>query len=255
MVLPQGIDATNRVAPSYCPFCGNLTRDYDAEEQQRKHLNALLSQAYLHAALPHVPVTYKPSDCTKIEVPWARPGTEFTQLFEALVFALIRRIPVKLAAALLVTNDARLWRFVDREGGEEVSWGPVAGSPAVAGRPGGKGVGQLNLFYDLEVTFDIQTGGKESAAPGAGPEPKTANRGKVAALAAVTFEMSQALILAAFLARAGATLGSARFRSIKDQNDTLGMVPAEEGRLYPGKSRAPPRRIDRPQKRLASQQV
>ena len=43
-------------------------------------------------------------------VPWAREGSGFTALFEALALALCRDLPVRQAAALLRCADKQLWR-------------------------------------------------------------------------------------------------------------------------------------------------
>jgi transposase len=238
MALPQGPDPVTRVSPPCCPFCGNPSRDYNAEEQQRRHVNALLSEAYLHVAVPLLPVSKQIPCSKKIEVPWARPGTEFTQMFEALVMALIRRIPVKVAAAILKTGDQRLWRIVERGVGREVAWGEVAGSPVLERRSGRKGREFLNLFYDLDITFDIsdQAGVSAGTCAERPPVPKENVPGPVAA----HFELAKAAILAALITRAWAALALEIFRVIKHRNDALGKVSAEEGMLSPSKSRAPP---------------
>jgi transposase len=45
-------------------------------------------------------------------VPWARTGSGFTLLFEALVMTLITAMPVRAAARLVGEHDTRLWRIV-----------------------------------------------------------------------------------------------------------------------------------------------
>ncbi len=43
---------------------------------------------------------------------WARPGSGFTLLFEALLMALLAEMPVKAVADLVSEHDTRLWRLL-----------------------------------------------------------------------------------------------------------------------------------------------
>jgi len=45
-------------------------------------------------------------------VPWARPGSGFTLLFEALVMALVSEMPVAAVGELISEHDTRIWRVV-----------------------------------------------------------------------------------------------------------------------------------------------
>ena len=237
LVSPAALDAPSRI-PACCPCCGNAVRNYDAQEEQRRHLNALLSRAYLHAVVPQVPDPENRPGGDQVEVPWARPGNEFTQLFEALVVALFRKIPVRTAAALLGSSDGRLWRFVGREAGQEMPGLSVPGSPVLERRSGSKGRDFLNLFYDLDVTFEIPR--RESAADRTSAEQLTVNKELARNLALVARESSKAFVLAAIATLVGSDVNYEHFRITKALNDALGKVSAEEGKLDPGKSRAPP---------------
>ena len=48
----------------------------------------------------------------QVELPWARPGSGFTLLFEALVMALAKQMPVAALAGLVGEHDTRIWRIV-----------------------------------------------------------------------------------------------------------------------------------------------
>ena len=50
---------------------------------------------------------------TQVGVPWAREGSGFTALFEALALSLCRELPVRQAAALLRCADKPLWRRIE----------------------------------------------------------------------------------------------------------------------------------------------
>jgi transposase len=73
-----------------------------------RHLDFFQHQAYLTARV----VRTKCDDCgvRLVNVPWARPGSGFTLLFEALVMAMISAMPMNAAqgarhAALVSTNS------------------------------------------------------------------------------------------------------------------------------------------------------
>ncbi|MQL51304.1 hypothetical protein GFC01_03305 [Desulfofundulus thermobenzoicus] len=48
----------------------------------------------------------------QITVPWARPGSDFTLLFESLIMLLAKDMPVKAIAELVGEHDTRLWRCI-----------------------------------------------------------------------------------------------------------------------------------------------
>jgi transposase len=48
-----------------------------------------------------------------MQVPWAREGSGFTALFEALALSLCQELPVRQAADLLRCSDKQLWRRIE----------------------------------------------------------------------------------------------------------------------------------------------
>jgi transposase len=94
-----------------CPECAAAgCKAHDTVEKSWRHLNFFQHEAFLHARTPRI-------RCAKcgvllVEVPWARPGSGFTLLFEALVLAMIKDMPVNAVARLLDENDTRLWRIL-----------------------------------------------------------------------------------------------------------------------------------------------
>jgi transposase len=81
-----------------CPSCGcDQQPVHDSKPRTWRHLNLFQYQAYLHANVPRV----KCRECgkvTQVPVSWARPGSHFTLLFEALTLTLCREMPVNTAA-------------------------------------------------------------------------------------------------------------------------------------------------------------
>ena len=96
-----------------CPHCGAADqRIHDRLRRSWRHLDFFQFEAWLHADVPRVAC----AGCAKtsqVGVPWAREGSGFTALFEALALALCRELPVKQAAALLRCADKQLWRRIE----------------------------------------------------------------------------------------------------------------------------------------------
>lgn len=95
-----------------CPHCGAAEQPiHDRLRRSWRHLDFFQYEAWLHADVPRVACT----GCGKtgqVGVPWAREGSGFTALFEALALALCRELPVKQAASLLRCADKQLWRRI-----------------------------------------------------------------------------------------------------------------------------------------------
>ena len=71
-----------------CPKCGAADCPaYDTEQMSWRHLNFFQHQAYLNARVPRV----RCDNCgiKKVHVPWARPDSGFTLLFEALLMTMV----------------------------------------------------------------------------------------------------------------------------------------------------------------------
>lgn len=66
----------------------------------------------MHAEVPRVACTAC-GKTTQVPVPWAREGSGFTLLFEALALSLCKELPVAQAAQQLRVHSHRLWRRID----------------------------------------------------------------------------------------------------------------------------------------------
>ena len=94
-----------------CPVCGKTgCKAYDTEEKTWRHLDFFQYKAYLHARVPRINCP----DCgvKTVNVPWARPGSGFTLLFEAYIMTLAKEMPVKAIARMVNEHDTRLWRIL-----------------------------------------------------------------------------------------------------------------------------------------------
>ena len=96
-----------------CPSCSAAAQPvHDRLRRSWRHLDFFQFEAWLHADVPRIAC----GDCGKtsqVGVPWAREGSGFTALFEALALALCRDLPVRQAAALLRCTDKQLWRRIE----------------------------------------------------------------------------------------------------------------------------------------------
>lgn len=134
-----------------CPECGaSGCRVHDTTERTWRHLNFFQFETYLHARVPRVSC-----DCCGVHqaaVPWARPGSGFTLLFEALAMALARMMPVQAAARILNVWSTRLWRLIHRQLEGELAALDLSGVRRVgvdetASRKGHK---YITVFADLD---------------------------------------------------------------------------------------------------------
>lgn len=97
-----------------CPLCHKADQSiHDRVERQWRHLDFFQYEAWLHAQLPRVKCTAC-AKTTQVEVPWAREGSGFTLLYEALALSLCQDLPVRQAAQQLRCNDKQLWRRIER---------------------------------------------------------------------------------------------------------------------------------------------
>ena len=94
-----------------CPECGRAGCPvHDTEAHTWRHLNFFEHEAYLTARVPRVECSEH--GVRQVTVPWARPRSDFTLLFEALVMALVAEMPVKPVAELVGEGDKKIWRVV-----------------------------------------------------------------------------------------------------------------------------------------------
>ena len=94
-----------------CPDCKAAGCPvHDTARKTWRHLDFFQHQAFLHARTPRI--TCSTCGVRQVEVPWARPGSGFTLLFEALAMTLVIHMPVAAAARMLGEHDTKLWRVV-----------------------------------------------------------------------------------------------------------------------------------------------
>jgi len=93
-----------------CPVCGRPAKAHDTEEKTWRHLDFFQHAAYLTARVPRC--MCDEHGVKQVAVPWARPGSGFTLLFEALILAMVREMPVAAVARIVRETDTRIWRVM-----------------------------------------------------------------------------------------------------------------------------------------------
>jgi hypothetical protein len=96
-----------RGATFACPECAaEGCKVHDTEQKTWRHLDFFQHEAYLTARVPRVRCAEH--GVHQVTVAWARPGSGFTLLFEALVMALARQMAIAALARLVGEHDTVL---------------------------------------------------------------------------------------------------------------------------------------------------
>ena len=213
-----------------CPECGAADCPaYDTEQMQWRHLNFFQHQAWLHARVPRV----RCPNCgiKKIVVPWARPGSGFTLLFEALAMAMIPAMPVNAAARLVGEHDTRLWRVVHHYVEEALENTNAADVTRVAidETAARRGHDYITLFVDIdEARVVFATEGKDAATVVAFTADLTAHGGDPDQVSEVCIDMSPAFIKGVAESLPNAEVTFDKFHAVKIINEAVDEVRRAE---------------------------
>ena len=131
------------VRPEGCPV-------HDTEQKTWRHLNFFQLHTYLPARVPRVICPHH--DVMQVEMTWARQRSGFTLLFEALVMALVKAMPIAAIAALIGENDTRIWRIVQHYVDEAVEAQDLSGleRAGIDETSAKRGQGYVSVFADLD---------------------------------------------------------------------------------------------------------
>ena len=217
-----------------CPSCGTAgCPAYDTEPMTWRHLNFFQHQAYLHARVPRV----RCAACgvKKISVPWARPDSGFSLLFEALLMSLVTAMPVNTVARLVGEHDTRLWRvihhYVERARARtELSAVDRVAIDETAAR---RGHNYITLFVDIDQARVVfATEGKDAETVAAFAADLASHGGNPDAVREVCIDMSPSFIkgVAGSLPNAAVTFD--RFHAVKIVNEAVDQVRRSERRVH-----------------------
>lgn len=136
-----------------CPCCDAAGQGvHDRVKRQWRHLDFFQYEAWLHAEVPRIACTAC-GKTTQLDVSWAREGSGFTALFEALALSLCQELPVRQAAALLRCSDKQLWRRIEHYVGaaralDDMSEVSIVGIDETSLR---KGQNYITVVHDLKA--------------------------------------------------------------------------------------------------------
>ena len=94
-----------------CPQCGAFCPVHDTSQKTWRHLDFWQHHTELAARVPRV--VCEDHAVLQAEMPWARTGSGFTLMMEAMILLLCQQMPVTAASAHLGETDQRLWRVLD----------------------------------------------------------------------------------------------------------------------------------------------
>ena len=218
-----------------CPQCGQMgLKAHDTVEKTWRHLNFFQHEAYLSAKVPRV----KCDQCgvKLLAVPWARPGSGFTLLFEAMIMVLVKAMPVKTVAAYIGEHDTRLWRilhhYVD-QAREQVDFSKITrfGVDETASK---RGHNYVSLFVDLEDRKVIfATEGKDSSVIKHFKQDFLAHGGSPAHVEETCCDMSPAFISGIKEHFPGTQITFDKFHIMKIINEAVDEVRRMEQRNHP----------------------
>ncbi len=224
-----------------CPACGvNGQGIHDRVKRSWRHLDFFQFEAWLHAEVPRV-------DCdacgktTQAEVPWARPGSGFTLLFEALALSLCQTLPVAQAAAQLRVASKRLWRriehYVNIARDRDVMTGVrVIGIDETSIK---KGHNYVTVVHDLEAKrLLFVTPGRDHETVVAFKQELVAHGGAADEIKHVCMDMSAAYAKGVTETLPEAQISYDRFHVIALANAAMDEVRREEMRSQPKAVRA-----------------
>ncbi len=96
-----------------CPECGRELGVYDhLAERIWRHLDSCQFLTYLHARPPRV--SCPEHGVHQVTLPWAQPGSRFTNLFEALAIDVLLAANIKKAAGLMRITWDEAWHLMER---------------------------------------------------------------------------------------------------------------------------------------------
>jgi transposase len=198
---------------------------HDTVKKTWRHLDFFQHHAFLHARVARIDCP----DCgvRLVNVPWARPGSGFTLLFEAFAMTLITAMPVAAAARLVGEHDTRLWRLVQHYVEKAVARMDLADLRRVAidETAAKRGHHYITLFVDIDarkVVYVAEGRGAEAIANFA--DQVDAHNSDASRIKEVCIDMSPAYIKGVTDNLTEAEITFDKFHAVKLVNDAVDKV-------------------------------
>lgn len=218
-----------------CPKCREEgVKAYDTVQKTWRHLNFFQHEAYLTARVPRI----KCGKCgvLLVDVPWARPGSGFTLLFEAMIMVLVKAMPIKTVAQYIQEHDTRIWRvlhhYIDQaRAREDRSFVCHVGIDETSSK---RGHNYVSLFVDLDDSKVLfVTEGKDASTIERFQQDLLDHEGSPENISEVCCDMSPAFISGVEKNFPAAHLTFDKFHVLKIINDAVDRVRREEQKNRP----------------------
>jgi transposase len=218
-----------------CPDCGKADCPvHDTVKKSWRHLNFFQHEAYLHARVARIDCP----DCgvRLVNVPWARPGSGFTLLFEAFVMTLVKSMPVAAAARLVGEHDTRLWRIVHHYVDTAVARMDLTNLKRVAidETAAKRGQDYISLFVDIDARKVVYvTEGKDADTVARFADHVDDHNSDASRIKEVCIDMSGAYIKGVTDNLTEAEITFDKFHAVKLVNDAVDLVRRAESKERP----------------------
>jgi transposase len=216
-----------------CPRCGAADQGvHDRIRRDWRHLDFFQFEAWLHADIPRIGCTAC-GKTTQVPVPWAREGSGFTLLFEALALTMCQGLPVRQAAQMLRVRDKQLWGRIDHYVTEarrkqDMSKVSLVGIDETSLR---KGQHYVAVFHDLDAKrLLFAAPGKDHKTVEAFAQDLEAHGGERTAIAHACMDMSAAFLKGATQYLPNALVSYDRFHIVALANEAMDEVRSAEWR-------------------------
>ena len=218
-----------------CSECG--TKDlpvHDTADKMWRHLNFFQYKCFIHLRTPR---TICPDCGQRLWLPpWARRQSGFTLLFEALVMALAKEMPISQIGELVGEHDTRIWRIIRGYVNRAHAKKRFAGAKKIGvdETNSKKGHNYVTLFADMdagEVLF--ATEGKDGQTMKAFTEELPKHEAKASNIKEIAMDMSPAFIAGAAIYLPEAEITFDRFHVMKALNTAVDTVRRAEVKQNP----------------------
>jgi transposase len=213
---------------------GKLCPVHDTVERSWKHLSFFQHECFLHCNVPRIKTSI--AGVSTVQVPWARPGSGFTLLFEAFALALIEReMPVNRAAQMLGEYPQRIWTIFNHwvsKALEQDQLEPVEhlGIDETSTK---KGHHYVTLGVDLQRGRVIHVAqGKDSKAVASIAKKIKDKGGDCQQVSQVSMDLSAAFMAGVSASFANAKITFDKFHIVKLLNDAMDTVRRQERREH-----------------------
>jgi len=218
-----------------CPECGKADCPvHDTVKKTWRHLNFFQHETFLHARVARIDCP----DCgvRLVNVPWARPGSGFTLLFEAFVMTLVKDMPVAAAARLVGEHDTRLWRVVQHYVDTAVARMNLSELRRVAidETAAKRGQDYISLFVDMDARKVIYvTEGNDAATVARFADHVDEHNSDASRIKEVCIDMSAAYMKGVSENLTEAEITFDKFHAVKLVNDAVDQVRRAESKDRP----------------------